>query len=63
VTSAKDDGKARRVRTTFTPNQIQAMEKAFEITTYPDAHAREKLAQYTGLPEPKIQVIYRGLTL
>lgn len=48
--------KVQRNRTSFTQTQIEALEKEFEQTHYPDGCAREKLAQRISLPETRIQV-------
>lgn len=48
--------KLQRNRTSFSPAQIEALEKEFEQTHYPDGCAREKLAQRISLPEARIQV-------
>ena len=41
---------------TFTPFQLEEMEKAFERAPYPDVFAREDLALRVGLSESRIQV-------
>ena len=51
-----DKPRFRRSRTTFTPEQLNSLEKVFEKIHYPPVSVRERLAEETKLSEAKIQV-------
>ncbi|TSQ24021.1 Paired box protein Pax-6 [Bagarius yarrelli] len=48
--------KLQRNRTSFSQEQVDALEKEFERTHYPDVFARERLASKIHLPEARIQM-------
>lgn len=57
ATVEDDAGLARRgYRSSFSADQLMALEKAFASTPYPNTTEREALARKTQLPEARIQV-------
>ncbi len=54
--SDDDRPQFRRSRTSFTPEQLEHLEKEFEKSHYPDLKTREELSTRTSLSEARIQV-------
>lgn len=54
------DARQRRCRTNFNAWQLDELEKAFQVSHYPDVFLREALALRLDLSESRIQVRFLG---
>ena len=52
--------KAKRVRTTFTEEQLQILQANFKIDSNPDGQDLERIAQLTGLSKRVTQVWFQN---
>uniref|UniRef100_A0A6P7GE12 LIM/homeobox protein Awh-like n=1 Tax=Diabrotica virgifera virgifera TaxID=50390 RepID=A0A6P7GE12_DIAVI len=68
-TTSSDDGcdaegyhknKAKRVRTTFTEEQLQVLQANFQLDSNPDGQDLERIAQITGLSKRVTQVWFQN---
>uniref|UniRef100_A0A8C1Z3N6 Dharma n=1 Tax=Cyprinus carpio TaxID=7962 RepID=A0A8C1Z3N6_CYPCA len=49
-----------RIRTVFTDNQTEQLERLFAITDYPSAETRAELSKNTGLSEETVRVWFKN---
>jgi LIM homeobox protein 6/8 len=51
-------GKAKRVRTTFTEEQLQILQANFEVDSNPDGQDLERIAQITGMSNQQLSLTF-----
>ena len=56
TSATSSNRRKRRHRTIFTEDQIEALERTFSRTHYPDVALREELAMSTDLLEERVEV-------
>ncbi|XP_068579636.1 homeobox protein aristaless-like 4 [Cebidichthys violaceus] len=60
TTDCMSQRKKRQTRVTFTPFQVQELEKVFQQTHYPDVNSRDQLASRLHLTEGRIQIWFQN---
>lgn len=60
ATACMTQRKKRQTRVTFTPFQVQELEKVFQESHYPDVNIREQLASHLHLTEGRIQIWFQN---
>ncbi|XP_026683402.1 LIM/homeobox protein Awh-like [Diaphorina citri] len=58
--SSHSKSKAKRVRTTFTEEQLQVLQANFQLDSNPDGQDLERIAQITGLSKRVTQVWFQN---
>ncbi|KAE8296558.1 ALX homeobox protein 1 [Larimichthys crocea] len=60
TTECTSQRKKRQTRVTFTPFQVQELEKVFQQSHYPDVNTRDQLASDLHLTEGRIQIWFQN---
>ncbi|XP_051238719.1 intestine-specific homeobox-like isoform X2 [Dicentrarchus labrax] len=60
ATDCMSQRKKRQTRVTFTPFQVQELEKVFQQSHYPDVNARDQLASCLHLNDSRIQIWFQN---